>query len=32
MSDRMSRAYARVLVIWALTLAALYLFQWYFTR
>jgi hypothetical protein len=28
----MQRAYYRVAVVWAVTLAALYAFQWYFTR
>jgi hypothetical protein len=31
-SGGIGRAYLRVLVIWVATLAALYLFQWYFTR
>jgi hypothetical protein len=30
-SPRMRRSYARVLVIWALVLVALYLFQSYFS-
>jgi hypothetical protein len=28
----MSRTYIRVAVVWVVTLAALYLFQFYFTR
>lgn len=28
----MSRSYARVVIIWVLTLSALYLAQWYFTQ
>ena len=28
----MQRTYLRVAAVWALTLAALYAFQWYFTR
>ncbi len=28
----MARTYVRVVVVWVLTLSALYAFQWYFTR
>ena len=28
----MSRTYVRVVVVWVVTLSALYAFQWYFTR
>jgi len=28
----MSRTYVRVVVVWVITLSALYAFQWYFTR
>ena len=31
MSD-MTRSYARVIVIWVVTLSALYFAQWYFTK
>lgn len=32
MSDGMTRNYVRALVVWAVTLAGLYVFQWWFTR
>jgi hypothetical protein len=28
----MSRTYVRVVIVWVVTLAGLYAFQWYFTR
>lgn len=28
----MQRTYVRVVVVWVVTLAALYAFQWYYTR
>jgi hypothetical protein len=28
----MQRTYVRVVIVWVVTLAALYAFQWYFTR
>ena len=28
----MQRTYVRVVIVWIVTLAALYAFQWYFTR
>jgi hypothetical protein len=28
----MARTYVRVVVVWVMTLSALYAFQWYFTR
>jgi hypothetical protein len=28
----MARTYVRVVVVWVVTLSALYAFQWYFTR
>lgn len=28
----MGRTYIRVVVVWVITLAGLYAFQWYFTR
>lgn len=28
----MARTYLRVVVVWVITLSALYAFQWYFTR
>jgi hypothetical protein len=28
----MTRSYARVLIVWVVTLSALYLAQWFFTR
>ena len=28
----MGRTYVRVVVVWVVTLSALYAFQWYFTR
>ena len=28
----MARTYVRVVVVWVITLSALYAFQWYFTR
>lgn len=28
----MVRTYVRVVVVWVMTLSALYAFQWYFTR
>jgi len=28
----MARTYVRVVIVWVLTLSALYAFQWYFTR
>jgi hypothetical protein len=29
---QMARTYVRVVVVWVITLSALYAFQWYFTR
>jgi hypothetical protein len=28
----MQRTYVRVVIVWVVTLAALYAFQWYYTR
>jgi len=28
----MQRTYVRVVIVWVVTLAALYTFQWYYTR
>jgi len=28
----MQRTYVRVVIVWVMTLAALYAFQWYYTR
>ena len=28
----MERTYVRVVIVWVVTLAALYAFQWYYTR
>lgn len=28
----MQRTYARVVIVWVVTLAALYAFQWFYTR